>query len=74
MNLDNSINAFLELVKAGLWEKDVCLPSFGDIDFNCVYQLAKQQSVEGLVAAGLEHVKDVKLPQWQGDRSVTSDR
>lgn len=54
---------FFELVRAGLWEKEACLAPYGDIDFCELYRLAQEQSVEGLVTAGLEHVKDIKLPQ-----------
>lgn len=36
---------------------------FKDIDYNEVYRLAEEQAVVGLVAAGIEHVKDVKIPQ-----------
>lgn len=63
MKLNNSQLAFLELVKAGLWEKDACLKPYGDIDIQEVYRLSHEQSVIGLVAAGLEHIMDVKLPQ-----------
>ena len=54
---------FFELVRAGLWEKDVRLSEFGGIDFNKVYQLAEEQSVIGLIAAGLQHIVDVRVPQ-----------
>ena len=54
---------FIELVKAGLWEKEVQLLPFGEIDYNAILKLAEEQSVVGLVAAGLEQVKDVKTPQ-----------
>ena len=60
---NKNIQAFFALVRAGLWEKDVQLSSFGQIDFNEVYRLAEEQSIVGLVAAGIEHVKDVKVPQ-----------
>lgn len=55
--------AFFALVRAGLWEQDVCISPFGQIDFNEVYRFAEEQSVVGLVAAGIEHVVDVKVPQ-----------
>jgi len=61
--LSNNQQAFLALVRAGLWEKEVQLASFGQIDFNEVYRLAEEQSVVGLVAAGIEHIVDVKVPQ-----------
>lgn len=36
---------------------------YGEVDYEEVMHLAEQQSVVGLVTAGLEHVKDVKVPQ-----------
>ena len=53
----------LALVKAGLWEKEVQLSYFGQIDLPAINNLAEEQSVVGLVAAGLEHVVDLKLPK-----------
>ncbi len=55
--------ALLELVEAGLWEKQVCLLPLGRIDYYAVYKLAEDQSVTGLVAAGIEHVVDVEVPR-----------
>ena len=60
---NNNQQAFLELVRAGLWEKEVRLLPYGDIDYAEVMRLAQEQAVVGLVAAGLEHVTDVKVPQ-----------
>lgn len=57
----NSIDVFFELLKAGLWEKDVHVLPFEPIDFEAIYQLADNQSVVGLVSAGLEHVEDRKI-------------
>ncbi len=59
--INNNLTVFLALLRAGLWEKDIHLLPFGKIDFADIYQLADDQSVVGLVAAGLEHVKDVKV-------------
>lgn len=59
----NRIGAFLELVRAGLWEKEARLLSFGEVDYEEVMHLAEEQSVMGLVTAGLEHVVDGKAPQ-----------
>lgn len=61
--MKGNIAAFFALVKAGLWEQDVRLLRFGDIDFDVVYRLAEEQSVLGVVAAGLEHVVDVQVPK-----------
>ena len=52
----------MELVRAGLWEKEARLLQLKDIDYTRVLSLAEEQSVVGLVAAGLEHVVDVKIP------------
>ncbi len=63
MTLNNNQLAFFELLRAGLWEKQARLSVFGAIDFMEVYRIAEEQSVVGLIAAGLEHVTDVKLPK-----------
>lgn len=60
---DSTVEVLFALVRAGLWEKDACLASYGDIDYSDVYQLSQMQAVEGLVTAGLEHVADVKVPK-----------
>lgn len=62
-SLDHNTKAFLALVRAGLWEKDVRLSPFDSIDFTRVLALAEEQSVVGLVAAGIGHVVDVKVPK-----------
>lgn len=63
MRFDNNQRAFFELLRAGLWEKDARLLQYKDIDYSVIMRLAEEQSVVGLVAAGLEHVIDVKVPQ-----------
>ncbi len=63
MFLDNNQHAFLSIVRAGLWESEVRLLPFEGVDLTRVNRLAQEQSVMGLVAAGLEHVHDVKVPQ-----------
>jgi hypothetical protein len=60
---NNNQQAFFALVRAGLWEKEVRLLPYGDIDYAEVMRLSQEQAVVGLVAAGLEHVTDVKVPQ-----------
>lgn len=62
-SLDNNTQAFLALVRAGLWETDIRLLQFNNLDYSRVLSLAEEQSVVGLVAAGLEHVIDVKAPK-----------
>lgn len=63
MRLDNNQRAFFELLTAGLWEIDARLSPYKDIDYSTIMRLAEEQSVVGLVAAGLEHLVDVKVPQ-----------
>lgn len=59
---ENDQQAFFALVRAGLWA-DVGSTEQGHlgfsehIDWNMVYQLAGEQSVVGLVAAGIERLK-----------------
>ncbi len=57
----NNEKAFFALVRAGLWEQRVQLLPYGEINFAEVQRLAEEQSVVGLVAAGLERVVDVKV-------------
>lgn len=61
--IDVEIKTFLELVRAGLWEKEARLSVFDGVNYAQVYRLAQEQSVLGPVAAGLEHVQDVKIPK-----------
>lgn len=63
MRLSNNQQAFLELVRAGLWEKEARLLPFGVVNYNEVMRFAEMQSVDGLITAGIEHVQDVKVPQ-----------
>ena len=61
--ITNQHKCFLELVRAGLWEKDVELLKYGTTDFEEIMRLAEEQSVVGLVTAGLEHVTDMAVPK-----------
>lgn len=63
MRKQNNIQAFFALVKAGLWEIETRLLPFGDIDYEEVMSLAEEQSLVGLVTAGMERVTDTKVPQ-----------
>lgn len=62
VRLDNNTQAFFELVRAGLWEKEVRIEKYGIIDYGAIFQLATEQSIVGLVACGLEYVADVNVP------------
>lgn len=63
MRKDKNTRVFLELVRAGLWERDVELQGCGEADFQEVIRLGEEQAVLGLVAAGLDHVKGQKPPK-----------
>lgn len=63
MTFTDNQQAFLALVRAGLWEKEAKLSEFSSLDYAALMQLAEEQSVIGLVTAGLEQVKDEKIPQ-----------
>lgn len=63
MKLEANTEAFFAFLRAGLWEKKARLSKFRDIDFSAIMQLAEEQSVVGLVTAGLEQVKDAQVPQ-----------
>lgn len=65
MKMNKNTDAFLALLRAGLWEKEVSLSQYGGIDFAEAYRLAEEQSVVGLVAAGVEHVTNVRVPQQE---------
>jgi hypothetical protein len=71
MRKDNTIEAFFALLRAGLWSdgnQEILVD--GTTDWQEVYRIATEQSVLGLVLAGLEH-SDIKPPkelllQWIG--------
>ena len=77
--INNTQKAFLELVKSGLWgngNPDIRID--GTTGWQEVYRLATEQSVLGLVLAGLEH-SDVKPPQvlllqWIGEVQMIEQR
>lgn len=72
---DHNIQAFFALLQAGLWgggNPDMRID--GTTDWEEVYRLATEQSVLGLILAGLEH-SDVKPPQmlllqWIGEVQI----
>lgn len=61
--VNNNTLAFFELLRAGLWEKEARLSQFKNLDYATIMQLAEEQSVVGLVTAGLEYVTDIKVPK-----------
>ena len=68
--MESTVKIFLSLVRAGLWEKPLVLGS-EQVDWEKVYQLAEEQTVVGVVLAGIEHstVKPSQefLLQWIGE-------
>lgn len=52
---------FFALLQAGLWEKEVRFRLSAPVNYKAVFNLASEQSVVGLLAAGLEHVPDVEV-------------
>lgn len=59
----NTLSAFAALLRAGLWEQSVRLQPFTPVDYSALYALAEEQSVVGLIAAGLRHVEDTEVPK-----------
>ena len=57
---DKNTEAFFALLRAGLWGQSVRLSAYGPIDYSAIQVLAEEQSVVGLIAAGLEHVEDAE--------------
>ena len=90
MSRDNTIKFFFTLVRAGLFPVHdegfmVNESLFQDVEWEKVYQLAQEQSVLGLVLAGLEQYKNlnanldlyipkVLLLQWIGEVQVIEQR
>lgn len=77
-------NVFFELLRAGLWgEGNPDIRIDGTTDWQGVYQLAQEQSVQGLVLSGIEELRAknlelsiprVPLLQWIGEVQVIEQR
>ena len=53
-------SVFLELLRAGLWEQDLCLPAVPDAaGWEQLMRMARSQSVMGLFLRGLAHLPDL---------------
>lgn len=86
--MDNNHQIFFELLKAGLWggQSLVTGSKFqvpSEVDWEKVYQLAQEQSVQGIVLQGIEELKakgielgvpEVLLLQWIGEVQVIEQR
>lgn len=84
MYKNNNIETFFALVKAGLWEDgNADIRIDGNTDWNYIYRLAQEQSVQGLVLRGIEelrakgielNVPKVLLLQWIGDVQIIEQK
>ena len=87
--MDNSKRAFFELIKAGLWgdlwpvQEFKSLKVQDSLAWEKVYQLAQEQSVQGLLLQGIEELKakgielsvpKVLLLQWIGEVQLIEQR
>ena len=63
MQFNINLQAFIALLRAGLWEREVQLSQYKGIDYDKILISADEQSVVGLVTAGLDKVVDVKVPR-----------
>lgn len=61
--LNNNQHAFYALIRAGLWGTEVRLKQYGEINFIEIYKIAQEQGVIGIIAEGVEHINDIKIPQ-----------
>lgn len=82
----DSVRSFFELIRTGLWsdvKSDIRID--GTTDWNEVYQLAQEQSVQGIVLQGIEWLKNhnnklnVNIPQvlllnWIGEVQIIEQR
>lgn len=55
------VEAFFALLNSGLWERDLELAALDEVDFKALFKLADEQAVIGLVTAGLDNLKGVKV-------------
>ena len=80
VKIDKNIQAFFSLLRAGLWEHtDANLNLNDKVDWEKMYLLAEEQSVVGLVLAGIERYKNLNfglqldqelLLQWIGEVQI----
>lgn len=62
---NNNVEAFFALLRAGLWEKTVQLSNYGPIDLSAIQSLSDEQSVVGLITAGLKYVEDREIAKQE---------
>lgn len=76
--MSKETDVFFSLLSTGLWDANLNTRIEGTTNWQEVYQLASEQSVLGLVLAGLEH-SDIKPPkelllQWIGEVQLIDQR
>ena len=86
--MNNNKKAFFALVRAGLWGdqrsvQEFNVQEFKDVDWAYVYQLAQEQSIQGVVLRGIEELRAknlelsvprVLLLQWIGEVQAIEQR
>lgn len=62
---NRELHAFFALLKSGLWESEIDVEEFPNLapaEWDAIYQMARQQTVTGLVYRGICHLPDELLP------------
>ena len=81
--MSKGTNVFFSLLNAGLWDVNSDMRVDGTTDWNYIYRLAQDQSVQGLLLQGIEKLKakgielsvpKVLLLQWIGEVQVIEKR
>ena len=62
--MDNTFQTFFSLLRAGLWSRDERIDTSDNVNWADVYRLAQEQTVVGLIAEGMEHIPDMRIPQY----------
>lgn len=60
-----SYHHFFSLLRAGLWEQNPGIPAEEPIDFEALYKVAEEQSVLGVVTAGIEHLEGRQVSKYE---------
>ena len=61
--MPNLTDLFFALLRAGLWERDLCLPSAPSVEeWSTLLQTAREQAVLGLMCRGIAHLPEEQMP------------
>lgn len=63
MKLEANKKIFFSLLKSGLWERETLIPENSEVNWEQIHSLSEEQSVVGLMAAAIEYVKGMTIPQ-----------